>query len=171
VARADQHFVDRVVLTRGWLSNLFQTLLHSPDVAARVANIGDFVLYHSVLPPAVRSLACLIAARELDSDYVWDACVRRAQAAGLEQRLIQGLQHGEPLTASAGEYRSVLDFCLQLLRGNHHVADATYRETVAKLGIPATVQLAVTLGYSAMVSLIANAFEVPASAEDSKPAL
>ncbi|MPY76874.1 MAG: hypothetical protein GEU87_21780, partial [Alphaproteobacteria bacterium] len=51
VAPEHQHFVDRIVLTRGWLSGAFQVLLHSPDVAARIANIGDFVLYHSVLPP------------------------------------------------------------------------------------------------------------------------
>src|SRR5690349_8321781 len=55
VPREDQHFVDRVVLTRGWLSGVFQVLIHTPDVAARVANIGDFVLYHSVLPRAAQT--------------------------------------------------------------------------------------------------------------------
>jgi 4-carboxymuconolactone decarboxylase len=171
VAPEHQHFVDRVVLTRGWLSGLFQVLLHSPDVAARIANIGDFVLYHSVLPPAVRWLACLIAARELDCDYAWDANVRRARAAGVDDALIGALERGGPAASQAGEHRVIFDFCLQLLRGNHHVAEDTYQATVRKLGIAATVQLAVTVGYIVMTSLVANAFDIPPAGDDTKPAL
>jgi 4-carboxymuconolactone decarboxylase len=171
VAPEHQHFVDRVVLTRGWLSGVFQVLLHSPDVAARVASIGDFVLYRSVLPPAVRTLAGLIAARELDCDYAWDAFVRRARLAGLDARLTAALERGEPVAPLAGEYGGVFEFCRQLLRGNHHVAEDTYQATLKKLGIAATVQLAVTVGYVVMMSLIANAFQVPPVGDDSKPAL
>jgi 4-carboxymuconolactone decarboxylase len=171
VAPEHQHFVDRVVLTRGWLSGVFQVLLHSPDVAARIANIGDFVLYRSSLAPAVRTLACLIAARELDCSYAWDASARRAAAAGVDSRLIVALEHGEPVAPLAGAHAVIFDFCRQLLRGNHHVAEATYQATLKQLGMVATVQLAVTLGYAVMTSLVANAFDVPPVAEDSKPAL
>ncbi|MGH8662803.1 MAG: carboxymuconolactone decarboxylase family protein, partial [Burkholderiales bacterium] len=171
VAPEHQHFVDRIVLTRGWLSGAFQALLHSPDVAARIANIGDFVLYHSVLPPAVQTLACLIAARELDCNYAWDASVRRARVAGVNDGLIAALEHGEPVAPLAGEHNVIFEFCRQLLRGNHHVAEDTYQATVQKLGIAATVQLAVTVGYVVMMSLVANAFDVSPVGEDSKPAL
>ncbi|MPZ45726.1 MAG: hypothetical protein GEV05_20505, partial [Betaproteobacteria bacterium] len=166
-----QHFVDRIVLTRGWLSGAFQVLLHSPDVAARIANIGDFVLYHSVLPPAVQTLACLIAARELDCNYAWDASVRRARLAGVDGALIEALEHGKPLTPLAGEHSVIFSFCRQLLRGNHHIAEDTYQAAIKQLGIAATVQLAVTVGYIAMMSLVANAFDVPPAGDDSKPAL
>ncbi|NBR29835.1 MAG: hypothetical protein EBT83_15730, partial [Betaproteobacteria bacterium] len=45
VAPEHQHFLDRVILTRGWISGAFQMLMHTPDVAARVANIGAYFLY------------------------------------------------------------------------------------------------------------------------------
>jgi 4-carboxymuconolactone decarboxylase len=171
VAPEHQHFVDRIVLTRGALSGLFQALLHSPDVAARIANIGDFVLYHSALPPAVRTLAALITSRELDCDYAWDASLRAALAAGVDEALIGALERGRPITALAGEHGVVFDFCHQLLRGNHHIGEETYRAAVNMLGVAGAVQLAITVGYVAMTSLVANAFEIPPAADDSRPAL
>lgn len=171
VAPEHQHFVDRIVLTRGWLSGAFQALLHSPDVAARIANIGDLALYHWVMPPTVQSVACLIAARELDCNYAWDASVRRARLDGVDSALIEALERGEALARVAGEHGATIDFCRQLLRGNHHVAEDTYQATLQKLGIAATVQLAGTAGYIGLMSLVVNAFEVPPLRDDSRPAL
>ena len=171
VAPEHQHFVDRVVLTRGWISGAFQVLLHTPDVATRVANVGDFVIYHSVLPRATQTLAWLIAARELDCDYAWDASVGHARAAKVDLGLIGALEHGKPVAALAGEHKVLFDFCRQLLRDNHHIAEDTYQATVRQYGVPGTVQIAVTVGYFAMMSLLVNAFDVPPVGDDAKPAL
>jgi 4-carboxymuconolactone decarboxylase len=145
VAPEHQHFVDRIVLTRGWLSPLFQALLHSPDVAVRIANIGDFLLYHSVLPPACAALAGLVAARELDCGYAWSALAQRARAAGMDARTVEALAHGNARIGLGREDQIVVDFCLQLLCGNNHVAEETYQAAVHALGYESTVQLAVTV--------------------------
>jgi len=171
VPPAHQHFVDRIVLTRGWIAGVFQVLLHTPDVAARVANVGDFVLYHSVLPPAARALACLLTAREFDCNYAWDAAMGPAHAAKLDVKLIEALEHGRPLAAAAGQHGALLDFCRQLLRGNHHVAEETYRAVLKQYGVPGAVQVAVTVGYVAMMCMVANAFEAPPVGDGSKSAL
>jgi hypothetical protein len=46
-----------------------------------------------------------------------------------------------------------------------------YDAAIAKFGVPATVQIAATVGYFVMMSLIANAFEVAPVGDDSRPAL
>lgn len=171
VPREHQHFLDRVVLTRGWVSGVFQVLMHTPDVATRVANIGDFVLYHSVLPRATQTLAWLIAAREFDCNYAWDASVGHARAAKLDPKLIEALEHGKPIAALAGEHKILFDFCRQLLRGNHHVTEETYQAVEREYGVSGAVQLSITVGYFAMMSLVANAFNVPPVGDDSKSAL
>jgi len=171
VAPEHQHFLDRIVRTRGWVSPVFQVLLHAPDVAERVANVGDFLLYRSIIPPAIRTLTWLIAARELDCNYTWDAAIAAACKAGVDQRVIEALQQGKPLTGLTNEQRVLFDYCHQLLRGNHHVTDATYREVVASFGVPAAVQIAATLGYFVMMGLVANAFDVPVVADESRQAL
>jgi hypothetical protein len=85
--------------------------------------------------------------------------------------IINALQHGGPLTNLGTEQRVLFDFCHQLLRGNHHVTDETYRQVIATFGVPAAVQIAATLGYFLMMGLVANAFDVPLASDDSKPAL
>lgn len=171
VAPEHQHFLDRVVRTRGCISGLFQVLLHTPDVAERVSHIGAFLLYESVVPRPTKALTALIAARELDCNYVWDACVGPARAAKVDSKLLDALENGKPLTGLSRAEQALFDFCHQILRGNHHVSEANYRATVEQFGVPATVQIAVLLGYCVMVGLVANAFEVPPVGDDSKPAL
>lgn len=171
VAPQHQHFLDRVVRTRGWIAPAFQVLLHTPDVAERIAHIGAFLLYEGLLPPAVRSLVGLIAARELDCDYVWAACVGEARAARVDGALIEALENGTPPANLDKQDRVLLDFCWQLLRGNHHVSEAAYQAASAQFGVPAAVQIAVTLGYFVMMGLVVNAFEVPPPGDDSRPAL
>ena len=166
-----QHFLDRVVRTRGWVAPAFQVLLHTPDVAERIAHIGAFLLYEGILPPAVRALVGLIAARELDCDYVWAACVGPARAAKVDDGLIDALEKGKLPGGLDQQHRVLLDFCRQLLRGNHHVSETTYQAAVAAFGVSATVQIAVTLGYFVMMGVVVNAFEVPPAGDDSRPAL
>ena len=166
-----QHFFDRIVRTRGWVSGAFQALLHTPDVAERVANIGAFLLYETVLAPAVKTLTWLIAARELDCNYVWAASVGPARAAGVNEKLIEALAKGSALAGLSDEQKLIFDFSYQLLRGNHHVSDDIYHAVVAHFDVPATVQIAATLGYIAMLGFVANAFEIPPVGDDSKPAL
>lgn len=171
LAPAHQHFIDRIVLSRGWISPLFQVLLHTPDVADRISNIGDFFLYETALPPAVKVLTWLIAARELDCNYTWIASLGAARATGISNELIDALENGKSLDLVAGEHRVLFDFCHQLLRGNHHVIENTYQKAVNQYGAPLTVQIAATLGYIVMISFVANAFDIPSMDDDSGPAL
>src|SRR5688572_6307178 len=71
LAGPDQHFLDRVIRSRGWVSPIFGVLLHTPDVAERIAHIGEYVLYQSKLPREAQALAWLLTARDLDCAYSW----------------------------------------------------------------------------------------------------
>ncbi len=171
LAPEHQHFFDRVVRTRGWISGVFQVLLHSPDMAERMAHVGAFYLDGTILTPASRALTGLIVARELDSDYVWNASVGLARAAVIDPRLIDGLEKGGTIAGLTQEQEALFDFCYQLLRGNHHVTDATYESIVSHFGVPTAVQIAANLGYNVMMALAANAFDVAPDGDDTRPAL
>lgn len=171
VAPEHQHFLDRIIRTHGWISGIFQVLLHSPDVAERVANIGAFFLYETILPPAVRMLTWLIAARELDCNYAWHAGMDAARAAGVGDLQIAALENDKIPVSLTVEEKALFDFCHQLLRGNHHVDETTYRAAVDHFGAPATVQIAAMIGYIVMMSLVANAFDITPLGDDSRPAL
>jgi 4-carboxymuconolactone decarboxylase len=168
---ADQHYFDRIIRTRGHVSPLFQVLLHTPDVADRMATVGAFFLYETVLPPATRTLVWLTTAREFDCEYAWRGSVNHARAAGLPQALIDAIQRGDPAPAIPDEQATIIAVCHELMRGNHHVCDATYAAAVKHFGVAATIQIAASLGYFAMMCCVANAFELPPQSDDTKPAL
>jgi 4-carboxymuconolactone decarboxylase len=171
LAPADQHFLDRVILTRGWISGAFRMLMHTPDVAARIANIGAFFLYETILPPRLRTLTWLIAARELDCNYIWQSGVNAARAAGVDVELIAALEHDNLPAHLSAEDRLLFDYCYQLLRDNHHVSDARHAAVVKAFGVPAAVQIAASVGYIAMLALVVNAFNAAPPPDDTQPAL
>ena len=171
LAPRDQHFLDRVIRTRGWISPAFGLLLHTPDVAERIAAIGEFFLYETILPPGPKAIAWLITARELDCNYAWSSGVAAARAANLDARLIEAIESGKPFVGATTEETALSDFCHQLLRGNHHVSDATYDAVVRHFGVQKAVQISTAVGYVAMMSLIANPFEIPSVTGETNPAL
>lgn len=171
MAPADQHFLDRVILTRGWISGVFQALLHTPDVAARIASIGAYFLYETILTPRQRTLAWLTTARELDCNYVWQSTLPAAQAAGVEAGLIAALEADRLPAALAADDRLLFDYCYQLLRDNHHVSDDSHHAVIERFGVATAVQIAASVGYAAMMALVANAFDVAPPAGDTQPAL
>ena len=136
-----------------------------------MATVGAFFLYETLLPPAVRTLVWLVTAREFDCDYAWHDSVRHARAAGVATTMIDALARGDAITGAPSELALTIAFCQELLRGNHHVCDATYQATVKQFGVPATVQIAASLGYIAMMACVANAFDIAPQADDSRPAL
>lgn len=170
VAPEHQHFLDRIVRTRGWIAPLFQVLLHTPDVAERIAHVGAFLLYDSALSTETRVLVGLIAAQELDSDYVRAAWSGTARCAGLKDEFATAIAIGV-LPAGAADHPPLISFCRALLRGNHHASEPVYRACVARFGMAATVQVSVLLGYCVMTALVANAFGIPAGADEDRPLL
>ena len=109
---------------------------------------------------SAKALTWLITAREFDCDYEWALSEHAAQKAGIPDALVRTIGRREPLAGLNDEQQVLADFCHQLLRGNHHVRDATYRAAVAKFGVPGTVRVAATIGYFAMHAMVLNAFEV-----------
>jgi len=168
LAPEDRHFFDRVVRTRGRVAGPFGVLLHSPDLADRVAVVGEPLLYGTAIPAPARALAWLLTAAELDCDYEWTMARAAAREAGLPAPLVDATGRRQPLPGPTTELKVVADFCHQLLRGNHHVSDGTYRAAVDCFGVPATVQLAATVGYFVMQGVLLNAFEIVPEGEPSE---
>lgn len=166
-----QHYYDRIVLTRGQVAGPFPLLLHSPDVATRVANVGAFILYDSILPPAVKGLVGIITAREYDCDYEWDAFAPMAKRVGVQNEVVDAIKNRKQPTGLSKEQALVVEFCHQLLRGNHHVNEETYRAAIEHFGVRATVQIAISVGYFVMLAFMLNAFQVEYNPEVQAPAL
>ena len=155
-----QPVYDAIVQSRGQISGPFTVLLYSPQVAGRVAQVGAYIRFESMLPVAVRCLAAVITARELDCSFEWAAWVGQAQRAGVRDEIIAAIRNRQTPSGLTEEEALVVQAGQQLLRGNHHLTDATYRALVDHFGTQGAVELTATFGYFAMLAVPLNAFEV-----------
>src|SRR6185436_14231830 len=83
LAPADRHFFDRVVRTRCRVAGPFEVLMLSPDLADRVAVVGEQLVYGTTIPAPARALTWLLTAAELDCDYEETMARAAALKAGL----------------------------------------------------------------------------------------
>ncbi len=144
----------RIVESRGEVSRPFQLLLHSPALAERVAELGHLVRFGSSLIDSDRELVTLATGRAIGCAFVWESHLDPAAAAGVSAETIEMLQ-GEP--AHLGERERVLVSFADELAGTGTVSEGTFDAARQLLGTRQLVELAVTVGYYAMLGYVMGA--------------
>ena len=152
---------DAVTKVYGEIRGPWGMLLHSPELAARVLPLVPFFHEQSVVEGRLRSIAILAAVRELDANYVWAAQVAAARRNGVREELIDLIRaKGDPGVLPAEE-QELVSYARQLQRTNR-VDQAVFDALLGRHGAQWLVELTAVMGYFALVSGIANAFEVAA---------
>ena len=153
-----RHF-DAIAESRGGVRGPFAVLLHSPELAGRVADLGAYVRFEGELPDDVRELAILATAYEWDCAYEWAAHKPIAREAGLEDGAIDAARSTTGLDELPEVAAVVVRFVRELLR-DHDVAAGTYRDAVEAFGDRGLVELVTTLGYYSMLACALNGLRV-----------
>jgi 4-carboxymuconolactone decarboxylase len=139
----------------------FLPLLRSPELLDRVARMGEYLRFGSVLPPRVREFATCIAARHAGNQFEWHMHAPLAQQAGVDVAVLDAVRQGARPLALAGDDALVLDFSLELLH-QHGCSEPTYARAVERLGEQGVVELTALLGYFVLVSWVMNVAHTPA---------
>jgi 4-carboxymuconolactone decarboxylase len=154
--------VDGVLQVFGQIRGPFSMLLHSPKLAQRMLNLGNFFRANdSVVAPKDRSLAILVAAREREGAYVWAAQVGAARRAGVREEAIDVIRaKGDPAKLAADE-RDIVAYAQQLVQKNR-IDQATFDSLKRTHDVQWLVELTAAATYYGALSGIVSAFEVPA---------
>jgi 4-carboxymuconolactone decarboxylase len=147
---------DAIVASRGSVRGPFALLMHSPEVAGRIAHVGTFVRFESSLDATVRELAAMVTAHLLDCDYERAAHERQAREAGVPEATLQAVRDNR-FEAVDAEYRWLCDLTRQLVV-DHRIAPAALAAAQERLGARGLVELTATIGYYAMIAATLNAF-------------
>ena len=151
---------DQIASRRGDVARPFRALLNSPDLAGRVAAVGEQVRFHSpALPDEVREIATLTTARELDCQYEWSRHVPWALTAGVREEVVNAIRDGTSLRGLLPKEAVFVQFTQELLR-DRKVRDTTYSAVEHLLGTQGTVDLVATIGYYAFLGYMMAALEV-----------
>ena len=140
---------------RGELRGPFITLLRSPDLAATVQRVGEYLRYQSPMERRLAEMATLMAARHWTQQYEWQSHYKHAMKAGLSPAIAAAIAEGRRPVGMAADEETLYDFLTEALQ-NKSVCDATYARAVACFGEQQVVDFMAVAGYYAMLAMILN---------------
>jgi 4-carboxymuconolactone decarboxylase len=155
----DQQFYDSIAGSRGSVRGPYGVLLHSPDLAARVAHTGSYVRFNLDLPESLKETVIIATAREIKNQYEFAAHARLARQAGVAEDTIQAIARGNAPQGLSGDEETLVRYVHELLR-NHKISDATFNAVKDRFGMQKTLELTALIGHYLLVGQILTAFEV-----------
>lgn len=155
----DQKYYDSITGSRGGVRGPYGVLLHSPDLAARVADTGAYVRFNLDLPESLKETVIITTAREIKNQYEFAAHARLARQAGVSESTIAAIANGTAPAGLSGEAALLVSYTKELLQ-DRKVSDATYNAVKDKYGVGRTVEITALIGHYLLVGQILAAFEV-----------
>ena len=161
VAEADRPYFDSIIASRGRIGAPYGYLLHSPDLAARIAHTIGYARFESGLDKQIAELAICSVARELDCLYEWAAHEDGAREAGVREQAIESIKAGTAPDGLTPDEAVVVRYVHELLRAPHRASDATFGALHVRLGDRGMAELTAIVGGYVMLACCLNAFGVP----------
>ena len=156
---ADQHFYESIADSRGSVRGPDGVLLHSPDLAARVAHTGTYVRFNFDMSEALKETIIITTAREIRSQYEFSAHARLARQAGVSDHTIKAIADGSAPAGLGGDEELLVRYVKELVQ-NHKITDQTFNAVKDKFGTQRTVEITGLVGHYLLVGQILLAFEV-----------
>jgi 4-carboxymuconolactone decarboxylase len=159
---------ERIASRRGAVRGPFRVWLNSPETCDRVEALGAHLRFESHLPVRLRELSLLLAARNWDAQYSWNAHVDKAVEAGIPRHAVEAIAAGDKPVLEREEDAVFYAFCHELLT-EHFVSDPTFARALAAFGPEGLVDTVASLGNYTMLGMCLNAFQVDLQVDRQPP--
>ena len=155
----DHQFYESIADSRGSVRGPYGVLLHSPDLAARVAHTGTYVRFNFDMSEALKETIIITTAREIRRQYEFSAHARLARQAGVSADTIEAIANGSAPAGLSGDEELLVKYVKELIQ-NHKISDQTFNAVKDKFGTQRTVEITGLVGHYLLVGQILLAFEV-----------
>ena len=146
---------------RGGVRGPFLALIHHPDLAERVQQLGEHLRFGTTLSAALTEMAILMTARRWNAQYEWFAHERIARnTTDLPDHIIRAIQSGRIPDNMTPEQQAVFDFVLSAQKYGAPT-DAAYDEALKLFGRQGILDLLCTTGYYTMIAMVLNTAKIP----------
>ena len=139
--------------------NLHRALANSPGVLRNFMRLGNSLLFHGVLPPALRELAILRVAQMTGAGYEWAHHVPIARQVGVSEEQVAGLTGWHSSPHFDERQRAALRYT-ESVTSAVAVPDEVFREARAHLSEAEVVELTLVAGYWGMVARLLVALKI-----------
>ena len=139
--------------------------LHSPVLAEAIFDVRQRVRYGTKKDQRLTELIILSTAREIDHQYEWSAHEPLAQAAGLEQEIIEVIKYRKNLgglstIAGLGATERLLIQFTRELVSEEKVRSDTYAQAIEHFGSEGLMDIVGLIGYHNFMAMTRKAFDV-----------
>ena len=160
---------DEMVQQRGGVPNTGpgSVMLNAPEVAQRVLGLASYLRTDTSLPPRIRELGMLVAARENDCQFIWHAHAPVARQAGLKDEVVDALRDKQEIPGLAPDEAALIDYGREFFR-TRKVSQATFDTALKQFGVLGLTELTNLMGCYSMLAFNVNAFgvELPADSPE-----
>ncbi len=155
-----QHIHDYLVKTRGYVSPGFGAILHKPEAAYFIGQLGTHIRFENELPDNVRELTALVASAELDGVYEQGLHTKDAHEKGVAQPVIDAVNAKSDALPGATDAEAIAVRCARELTRTHELSDEAFEHARRQFGDSGVVELVATIGYYSMLAYVHNALHV-----------
>lgn len=139
--------------------------LHSPVLAEAIFDVRQRVRYDTNKDQRLTELIILSTAREIDHQYEWSAHEPLAQAAGLEQDIIEVIKYRKeldslPVIEGFGDTEKLLIQFTRELVSEEKVSSDTFANAIELFGNEGLMDIVGLVGYYNFVAMTLKAFDV-----------
>ena len=150
---------DQIWQTRSPGQGPQSVLMHVPPLAVRVAQQGDYLRFHGLLPAADRELAMLATGREVEARFEWQAHEPLARKEGVRPEAIEAVRSKGSVEGLTPHERVIVEVVRSLYR-QRRIPDELFQRALAELGKERLVELVALAGHYGLLGFILNGFEV-----------
>ena len=153
---------DEYVAGRGAIPDTgpLSVMVHVPELIQRGEHLRAYLRgEESSLSANIRELGMLVAAREMDCQFIWNAHSAMGRQSGLSDELVDNLRDKKDLTGLSEAESAVIEYGREFFR-THRVSQATFDKAMAQFGTRGLVELTTLMGYYSCLAFNINAFEV-----------
>jgi 4-carboxymuconolactone decarboxylase len=157
-----QQSVARDIATgpRGELRGPFVPLIYSPQLAARVQSVGEYLRFDTQLPDDLLEIAVLVTARHFRCANIWHSHRALASKAGLDRDIIAAIASDRRPDFLPERHAEIYDFCVELTH-NNAVSDTTFDRLAERWNRATLIDVIGLCGYYAMLAMVLNAANIP----------
>ena len=164
---------DEYVAARGSIPDAgpLSVMVHVPELIQRGEHLRAYLRGdESSLPANIRELGMLVAAREMDCQFIWNAHAAFGRRSGLSDPLVDSLRDRKELPGLSEAESAVIDYGREFFR-THRVSQTTFDRAMALFGTRGLVELTTLMGYYSCLAFNINAFEVGLPEDSTEPPL
>ena len=172
VPEREREAFDAFVASRGEIpaTGPGSVMLNAPEVAQRALGLAAYLRTETSLSPRIRELAMLLAARENDCQFIWNAHAPPARREGLSDELVDALRDRKDLPNPTDEELAVINYGREFFR-TRRVSQEAFDAVVSHFGVNGATELTTLMGCYAMLAFNVNAFGVELPPDHAETAL